>query len=138
VQILIKTAESHHQNEILKIIEKENLDNVNVHYSEFIIALKQQSIIGIGRIRNHNEINELCSLGIVPNERGKGIGRAIVKALIEKVKGENLFLVSDIPLYFNKLGFVTTKEKPVQMFEKLEHCLKFLDCKSPVIMKYVP
>jgi N-acetylglutamate synthase-like GNAT family acetyltransferase len=138
VEILIKPAKSQHQIEIIKIIEQENLDKVNVNYSEFIIALKQQSIIGIGRIRQHAENKELCSLGIVPEERGKGIGRSIVKALIEKVNGENLYLVSDIPLYFNKLGFVITEERPVQMLDKLEQCLKFLDCKAPVIMKYMP
>lgn len=136
MEIILKTAESHHQDEILKIIQQENLDKVNVHYSEFIIALKQKRIIGIGRIRKHAEINELCSLGILPEERGKGIGRAIVKALIEKANGEQLFLVSDIPSYFNKMGFYESEERPVQMVEKYERCLKYLDCKAPVIMKY--
>lgn len=103
---------------------------------DFLIALRNDELVGFGRIRNRENCCELCSLGVTEPERLKGIGKQLVQSLI-KQSGKPLYLVCIIPEYFKPFGFVVVEEYPDAMKEKLHYCTSELVVPEKyVVMKY--
>ncbi len=107
--------------QICDYINEFELDNRALQQDEFIGAYRNDELVGFGRIRKHTDCNELCSLGVITNERRKGIGKALVNALIKK-ESENLYLVCIIPNFFEPLGFVETSKYPASIQDKIDYC----------------
>jgi N-acetylglutamate synthase-like GNAT family acetyltransferase len=101
------------------------LDNRDLDYRQFLVYKKGNNLLGFGRIRNYSNCDELCSLGVIEAERNKGIGKQLVKALIQKATS-NLFLVCIIPQYFEGLNFKVTNQYPKDILEKLNYCTNSL------------
>ncbi len=113
------------------------LDNRELHPSQFLVALNGKELLGFGRIREYENCSELCSLGVVEPERNKGIGRALVKELIKKAR-QPLYLVCIIPEYFASLGFNIVHSYPAPLEEKLKYCTSELIVpEAYVVMKHV-
>ena len=66
-------------------------------------------------------MQELCSLGVLPEYRHKGIGDLLVHALI-KIAVQDVYLVCIIPDYFKPFGFKLVDEFPEEMKQKLHYC----------------
>lgn len=109
------------------------LDNRHLQCNEFLIALLKDELIGFGRIREYENCAELCSLGVVEAYRNKGVGKKLVISLIKNFYGKhfnhqkNLYVVTIIPKYFQKLGFdIVENSYPLPILEKYNYCVKFL------------
>lgn len=101
------------------------LDNRELNPSQFTIATLNNTLLGFGRIREHADCSELCSLGVIEPERYKGIGRALVAALICRAT-QPLYLACIIPHYFEPFGFKTCDTYPEAMADKLRYCTEDL------------
>ena len=101
------------------------LDNRDLDYRQFLVYKKENELVGFGRIRNYSDCDEICSLGVIESERKKGIGKQLVKALIQKTTS-TLFLVCIIPQYFEGLNFKVTNQYPIEILEKLNYCTNSL------------
>jgi N-acetylglutamate synthase-like GNAT family acetyltransferase len=66
--------------------------------------------------------------------RGAGIGTDIVKALLQKHSLDSVYVVTEIPEFFEKTGFVLSKHKSEFLQDKLQRCLEEYACSNPVIM----
>lgn len=108
-------------NQIVNYISDFELDNRALAYREFLIARHQQKLVGFGRIRQHTNCYELCSLGVIEPERNKGVGSALVKALVD-LSLRPLYLVCIIPEFFEPLGFKMVGEYPAAIKDKLDYC----------------
>jgi N-acetylglutamate synthase-like GNAT family acetyltransferase len=97
------------------------LDDEDLQSGQFLIAKQKGDILGFGRLRHHGDALELCTLGVVEKHRGKGIGRAIVNALVEKTT-QPVHVVCIIPGFFSKLGFRQVNEFPASMARKHFRC----------------
>lgn len=102
-------------------IKEYELDDRGLQKEEFIVALDDQKIVGFGRLREHSDCTELCSLGVITPLRRKGIGRKIVAELISKAKKE-LYLVCIIPDYFIPFGFTKVEDYPSSIQNKKDFC----------------
>ncbi|MDZ4663861.1 MAG: GNAT family N-acetyltransferase [Bacteroidota bacterium] len=102
-------------------IHQFELDDRSLHYSQFLLALENKTIIGFGRIREHINCSELCSLGVIEPERNKGVGLALTKALARKAK-KSVYLVCIIPEFFKILGFRLCDTYPEELLNKLHYC----------------
>jgi len=112
------------------------LDNRNLDYHQFLVYKKGNQLLGFGRIRSYKDCDELCSLGVIEAERNKGIGKQLVKALIQKATS-TLFLVCIIPHYFEPLNFKITNQYPNEILEKLNYCTNSLVVEEDyVVMKW--
>ncbi len=110
------------QFEILKnYIQQFELDDRSLDHSQFLVALQNNKLVGFGRIREHVDCSELCSLGVIEPERNKGVGTALTKALIKKAK-QPLYLVCIIPNFFEALGFKMCHTYPSALKNKLDYC----------------
>jgi N-acetylglutamate synthase-like GNAT family acetyltransferase len=104
---------------IMEHLEKFLLDDEDIDFRQFIVAVENREIVGFGRIRPHREVYELGSIGVVENRRSKGVGTVIVRRLIDIFPTDDVYLVTDIPGYFEKLGFQVIPEAPEELLEKI-------------------
>jgi len=64
-------------------------------------------------------------LGVLPECRRKGIGKAITQKLIEKTTSD-CYLVCIIPEFFKKMGFEETDHFPPELQNKFDYCTQSL------------
>ena len=115
-------------NEFLQIqnyIQQFELDGRNLKQEEFTAAFRENELVGFGRLRQHSDSIELCSLGVVTQHRRQGIGKAIVKELIKRAGG-NIHLVCIIPGFFSPFGFKTAENFPPSIQNKIDYCISEL------------
>jgi N-acetylglutamate synthase-like GNAT family acetyltransferase len=121
MDLVLKQPDQITFNQICDYIHEFELDNRGLKQEEFIAAFRNAILVGFGRIRKHKDCNELCSLGVITNERRKGIGKALVNALTTK-ESDNLYLVCIIPEFFEPLGFVEIQNYPNSIQDKIDYC----------------
>jgi len=105
---------------IKSFLKEYGLDDSGISKEQFKILLYNNEIAAFGRLKKHNDCIELCSVGVVKEYRGKGLGEAIVKNLLSEVK-QDVYLVTVIPGFFNKMGFKEIKEYPISLKYKSEN-----------------
>jgi N-acetylglutamate synthase-like GNAT family acetyltransferase len=111
--------------QICSFIQAFELDNRELKRDEFTVAVSKGKLLGFGRLRHHEECTELCSLGVVVPHRRKGIGKAIVEALIKRAS-EDIFLVCIIPDFFTPFGFKIVDTFPDAIKNKMNYCTREL------------
>ena len=137
MEILLRDAEETDMKFIRFCVKQFVLDDADMHSHQFVVAEIAGAIVGFGRLRKHTDCTELCTLGVVVEYRGKGIGRKLVNRLIEKSRTD-LFVVCIIPAFFRKFGFKQIDNFPVSMFQKHKMCTeKFVVPETYCVMKRV-
>ncbi len=108
------------------------LDDRAIRKEEFSVAFQDNELRGFGRLRQHPDCTELCTLGVVTPHRNRGIGKAITAALIKRATGR-IYVVCIIPDFFIPFGFKVVNTYPLSIREKLAYCTQSL----PVPETYV-
>ena len=105
--ISIRPARADEQRVIRSMIRAEQLDPMNVHWENFLIAEIDQHIAGIGQMKPYPGARELGSLVVMNRFREQGVGATIINALIERENGGILYLfcLEFRELYYGKFGF---------------------------------
>lgn len=133
--LIIAPTDKNDFDEIVQYISQFELDNRALEPDQFLVAKHQNVLVGFGRIRSYADCEELCSLGVIENERLKGIGKELAKALVKKAR-KPLYLVCIIPEFFEPHGFKITKNYPIELQDKLSYCTNELVVKETyVVMK---
>jgi len=81
---------------------------MGLDWKRFIVAVNDKDeMIGCGQLKPHGrDILELASLAVTPEQRGKGIARAIIERLIaDGPRPLYLMCVSTIGTLYEKFGF---------------------------------
>ena len=113
-----------------------DLDSQDMHFGQFVIARNEQVIVGFGRIKKYDDCVEISTVGVIPHQQRMGIGTLVVNALLSKINGE-VYVISVIPEYFSRFGFVTSKEFPKVLLDKCNFCHSFGFKEGEVfVMKY--
>lgn len=120
------------------------LDDREMKHYQFLVAKKDEEILGFGRLREYDDSVELCSLGVIQKYRGQGIGKKIVLALIDifyqkmDFNRKNLYVVTIIPEYFSKFGFRMVEDNcPLSIMKKYEYCTNVLSVPEKyVVMRW--
>ncbi|HEX8516387.1 MAG TPA: GNAT family N-acetyltransferase [Bacteroidia bacterium] len=101
------------------------LDDRELMRGQFSAAFRNKELVGFGRLRQHPECTELCSLGVITSLRRKGIGKAIVRDLLQRT-ADDIYLVCIIPAFFTPFNFRITPDYPASISGKLHYCTKAL------------
>lgn len=117
--ILFQRAQPEDLPFIAKELTRLRLDAEELDPRQFYLAKEGDKIIGFGRIKRYQRIYEMASMAVMEEHRGKGIGREIASRLINDCPNQILYLVTDIPAFFEKLGFRITDNYPSILGEKL-------------------
>lgn len=86
--------------------------------SDFFIVMQDGIIVGFGcwMEDGHPNVYSLTWINILPNEQGKGIGKALVCELEkiiakEKKQSFHITLKTNKPMFYNKLGYKTVAKE---------------------------
>lgn len=121
---------------IKECIEKFHLDDEDLDYRQFVVAVEDNEIVGFGRIRPHKEVYELGSIGVVEHKRNQGIGKMIIKYLIDNFPADDVYITTDLTEYFEKLGFKRSEPGPRELVEKLERICRSKCREGAIVMVY--
>jgi len=118
--IQLRTASHEDMKFIKEHIEKFRLDDEDLDYRQFVVAVDGKIILGFGRIRPHKEVYELGCVGVVEDRRNQGIGKVLVEHLINIFPSNEVYITTDIPAYFEKFGFNMLSPSLRDLVEKLK------------------
>lgn len=125
-----------HPSDFLKVktlIAEMCLDDNDLRSGQFMTAKQNEKVLGFGRIRNYGGCRELCSLGVTEPNRMKGIGSALVQALMKNERLP-LYIVTVIPGFFMRFGFRETEAFPKEIAAKLDYCRSSLSVPEPYVV----
>ena len=106
---------------IRSYISEFELDDRALQPEQFLIAIINDKLAGFGRIREYAECAEMCSMGVLPEFRNKGVAKELTKALIQKT-AKPLYLVCIIPHFFENFNFKIVTTYPPELKNKLDYC----------------
>lgn len=136
MDILIRNAQSDDIPIIKECIDRFRLDDEDLDYRQFVVAVEGSEIAGFGRIRPHKEVYELGSVGVVEGRRKQGIGKMIVEHLINTFPTNDVYITTDLIKYFERLGFKKIEPGPKELIEKLQRVCKSKCREGAVVMLY--
>lgn len=93
----------------IAIARKLGLDYPGMGSDPLWIAEEAGGIVGVVALKTHPDCLELCALGVDPRFQGKGVGRALVEALMAEAPGD-VHLATIIPDFFEGCGFHIIKD----------------------------
>jgi N-acetylglutamate synthase-like GNAT family acetyltransferase len=123
--MIIRTPTKEEFEQVCKYICELELDNRDLKQQQFVAAFFNDQLVGFGRLREHNDCVELCSLGVISSHQKRGIGTTIVNHLISTTD-KNIYLVCIIPEFFNSFGFQVVNEFPPSILNKMNYCTQEL------------
>ena len=105
-ELTIRPARSEDAGTIRRLVRSARLDPTSLDWPNFLVAELDGRTVGIGQVKPYPSARELGSLVVLKTYRGRGIGAAIVRALIERER-RDLFLFSRDALesYYAQFGF---------------------------------
>lgn len=127
-----------------QIILPRSPEDIELYLGNFVIAELDGELCGCCAVRDFdNDLLEVRSLVVKPGLQGKGIGRALVEAIIAglKLKRENfcLFALTYQKTFFQKLGFhlVVKAMFPQKIWSDCSKCPKKDNCdESALVFQY--
>jgi amino-acid N-acetyltransferase len=108
---------------------------------DFLVAFDSGRLVGCGALHFYTATSgEVRSLAVDPAVKTKGIGRALVEALEDEARAQELhsiFAFTYVPGFFGKLGFeeVDRGELPLKAWKDCLRCPKFQACDEIAVLK---
>ncbi len=102
--------------------------------SGYLVAEQDGKVIGCGGLQQYSQRSaEIYGLATAPDNSAPGIGSAILRALIDRARTENIsqvFALTLAPGFFQKMGFriVEHKDLPLKVWTDCVACPKFGNC----------
>ncbi|MCL4256942.1 MAG: GNAT family N-acetyltransferase [Anaerolineales bacterium] len=112
----IQPAAPQHAEPIRQLIQQADLFQHGLDWRNFLVALTPAGeFIGCGQVKQHADGTwELASIAVQPGWQGRGVGRAIIKALLAQHPGElYLMTMGSLGGLYAKFGF--TEVLPEQL-----------------------
>jgi len=119
--MFVRKAVPQDWDEIFRIARESGLDYPGMEKDDFRVAEENGRVVGIVGLKRHPECLELCALGVDVARQGQGTGRQLVFELLTGV-GEDVYLATVIPGYFERLGFERSAVVPPSMVKNPEWC----------------
>lgn len=104
----IRPATADDEPTIRRLINAANLNRMNLHWPNFVVAEEDGAIVGVGQVKTHGDRSrELASIAVVPGRQGEGIGSAIIRTLLTSEQGDVLYLTCREQLqgYYERFDF---------------------------------
>lgn len=108
---------------------------------DFLAAFDAGRLVGCGALHFYTAASgEVRSLAVDPAVKTKGIGRALVEALEEEARAQDLYSIfafTYVAGFFGKLGFeeVDRGELPLKAWKDCLRCPKFQACDEIAVLK---
>lgn len=104
---------------IREAIERLRLDPEHLDPAQFITLRRDRRIVAFGRIKPYQNTYELGSVAVVEEARGHGLGETVVRELVRRFPQDEVYITTDLPAYFERLGFLRTEILPPELEDKI-------------------
>ncbi len=106
---------------IRETVARLRLDGEELEPRQFIVVRRAgaDGIIAFGRIKPYRQTYELGCVAVVEEERSRGWGELVVRELIRRFPQDEVYVTTDLPEYFERLGFLRTEVLPRELEEKI-------------------
>lgn len=128
----------------LGIVLRRSREDIRRALGNFFVAEMDGRFCGCSALRDFgNELLEIRSLVVDPELQGRGIGRAIIDAIVRDVDARlsawRLFTLTGQPEFFAKLGFrrVPRERFPEKIWSDCRNCPKNDCCDEIALMRTV-
>ena len=117
-----------------RIVLSRSRDDIALFIGNFVVAEYEGEVCGCAAVRDFgNDLLEIRSLVIAPAMQGKGVGRAVINMIVEKLRCQRdkwrLFALTLQPEFFRALGFTEVEKDlfPEKIWSDCSKCSK-RDC----------
>ena len=100
-------------------IRRFRLDDEDLKPEQFIVIREAGRILAFGRIKPYGSVYELGSVGVMEDCRRRGFGRRVTEELIRRFPTREVYITTDLPEYFEPLGFKMIESGPEPIFAKI-------------------
>jgi len=121
---------------IAETIERLRLDGERLAPEQFITLRRDGRIVAFGRIKPYENTYELGSVAVIEEERSQGLGEQITRELISRFPQDEVYITTDLPTYYEQMGFLRTEILPQELVDKLERVCAANLRENPVGMIY--
>jgi N-acetylglutamate synthase-like GNAT family acetyltransferase len=104
---------------IQDMVTRLRLDNERLRAEQFIVVEEGERTVAFGRIKPYRRTFELGCVAVVEDRRNQGLGELVVRELIRRFPQRRVYVTTDIPDYFQRLGFVCARALPRELSEKI-------------------
>lgn len=131
VEFTLRPATASDAAAIRRIIAIAHINPTSLSWQRFVLATNQEGqIVGCGQVKPHRDgSQELASIAVQPEWRGKGIARAIIERLLQTHPG-TLYLTCRSPLgpLYQNFGFriISAGEMP-PYFQRLSQVVRLVN-----------
>lgn len=108
---------------------------------DFVVAEEDGHIVGCGALHLYGRhLAEIRSIAVAPESKGRGVGRALVDALMDEARRQSVTCVclfTRTPSFFAHLGFEIARreELPDKIYKDCVCCPKLSDCDEIAMVK---
>lgn len=102
------------------------LDGARAHIDTFVVAVANGEVVGCAGAELYGDVALLRSVAVVSGMRKQGIGKELVRFVLQQVRRRNVrevyLLTTTAPKYFQRLGFVVASRTaaPAQLNNSAE------------------
>ena len=123
-----------------KVLKRDRADLL-FYLKNFLVAVDDDNVLcGCGAVRDFGDgLYELRSLVVSPDCRGCGIGGALVRSLVEKLRDNNpdsrLFTLTCEPEFFKRVGFELSdrNQYPAKIWSDCAKCPRNDNCNETAL-----
>jgi len=119
--IIFRQPDEKEFEQVKQVVEDLWLDDENLKREQFHIILDDGKVIAFGRLREHEDAIELCTLGVSKDCQKKGLGGKMVKHLLSQANSD-VYVVTVIPGFFAKFDFKFVENYPASLQKKVKIC----------------
>lgn len=108
---------------------------------DFVVAEEGGRVVGCGALHLYGtHLAEIRSIAVAPESKGRGVGRALVNALMDEARRHSVTCVclfTRTPSFFAHLGFEIARreELPDKIYKDCISCPKLSDCDEIAMVK---
>jgi amino-acid N-acetyltransferase len=120
------------------------LQDIRESVGDFRVAEQKGQLLGCGALKLYNrEVAEIRSLCVGPGIKGRGIGRALTKRLLEEAEQLGLrtvFALTLAPEFFMKCGFrpIARENFPMKITHDCLTCGRYSRCQEKTVAIRIP
>ncbi|OHB68468.1 MAG: GNAT family N-acetyltransferase [Planctomycetes bacterium RBG_13_62_9] len=121
-----------------------SLAEIYENLQTFLVAERDQKVIGCCALEViWSDLAEIKSLAVGPEERGKGVGTALVTAAMEQA-GQlgvpRVFALTLEPDFFERAGFAVVRKEdlPMKVWSDCARCPKQSECDEIAVIRETP